>query len=39
VMTNKLLRHALNKTSGQLSRLLQRLRCHGLLKKASRAHK
>lgn len=38
-MTNKLLRHALSKTSGQVSRLLQRLRYHGLLKKPSRANK
>jgi DNA-binding MarR family transcriptional regulator len=37
-MTNKLLRHALSKTSGQVSRLLQRLRCHGLIKKAFVAH-
>ena len=38
-MTSKLLREALGKTKYQISRTLQRLRFHGLIKKAGNSHK
>ena len=38
-MTSKILRDALGKTKGQISRLLQRLRFHGLIKKAGKSHR
>ena len=36
---NKDLREQLNKTTGQVSRILKRLRTHGLIKKVGRSYK
>jgi len=38
-MTSKLLRDALGKTKSQIARILQRLRFHGLIKKAGKTHR
>ena len=37
--TNKNIRHLLNKNTGQISRLIKRLRMHGLIKKIGNRYK